>query len=262
VTASSFRVDEAVWRDLLALRRGETPQRDHGQDPAWTLYEPIARRGGRSFVVAQVGQSLDGRVATVDGDAIPISGADGFAHLHRLRALADAVIVGAGCVLADDPRLTVREVEGPSPVRVVIDPSGRVPPGAKCLSGEGGAILVRAEGGTPVDEPTGLCLPRDGDGRLCPRALLAALARRSLRTILVEGGAATIRHFLQAGLVDRLHVTVAPILIGSGAPGLLLDPISRLSEALRPQCRVMPLGSDTLFDCAFDRVSTDPPARA
>ncbi len=86
-----------------------------------------------------------------------------------------------------------------------------------------------------------------------PRRLLAALAERSLRTVLVEGGAATIRHFLEAGLVDRLHVTIAPIIIGSGAPGLSLTPISRLSQALRPRCRTIDLGSDMLFDCVFDR---------
>ncbi|WP_062013602.1 RibD family protein [Aureimonas sp. AU4] len=258
MTGTPFQVRDAVWRDLLALRRGEGPGAEHAWDPAWALYEPIARRRATSFVVAQVGQSLDGRVATVDGDAAPISGPDGFAHLHRLRALADAVIVGAGCVVADDPRLTVREVEGPSPARVVIDPSGRVPAGAKCVAGVGGAILVRAEDCAATEDGASLRLPREADGRLCPRALLAALADRGLRTILVEGGAATIRHFLQAGLVDRLHVTVAPIIIGSGAPGLLLDPVSHLSEALRPRCRVTPLGSDTLFDCAFDRGPVEP----
>ncbi|KQQ81970.1 RibD family protein [Aureimonas sp. Leaf324] len=249
----SVDVSGDVWAALLALREGREEDGGAADDPAWSIYEPLARRRGKPFVLAQVGQSLDGRVATVDGDAAPISGPDGFAHLHRLRALADAVVVGAGCVVADDPRLTVREVAGPSPVRVVIDPSARIPPDARCLSPESRTILVRGEGcAAPASHET-ICLPRAGDGRLCPVALLDALGDRGLHHILVEGGAATIRHFLEAGVVDRLHVCVAPIIIGSGAPGLSLAPISRLSEALRAQTRVFDLGSDTLFDCAFDR---------
>ncbi|WP_279482181.1 dihydrofolate reductase family protein [Aureimonas sp. SK2] len=249
---TALPVSKTVWDALLRMRGG-VAEDDFAGDPAWDLYAPLARRSGGSFVVAQVGQSLDGRVATVDGDAAPISGPDGFAHLHRLRALSDAVVVGAGCVVADDPRLTVREVAGPSPVRVIIDPSGRVPAGARSLSGEGITILVRAE---ECDAPAPcetICLPRGPGGRLCPQALIAALADRGLHHLLIEGGAATIRHFLESGQVDRLHVTIAPIIIGSGAPGLSLQPISHLSQALRPRCRTVDLGSDLLFDCAFDR---------
>ncbi|RIY02013.1 RibD family protein [Aureimonas flava] len=250
---SAMRVSDGAWRALLALRGGQDAARPSPDDePAWALYEPLARRRRESFVVAQVGQSLDGRVATVDGDAAPISGPDGFAHLHRLRALADAVVVGAGCVVADDPQLTVREVSGPSPVRVLIDPNGRVPADARCLSGEARTILVRARDCRAPAPCETIHLARGEGDRLSPRSLLDALADRGLVHVLVEGGAATIRHFLEAGLVDRLHVSVAPIVIGSGAPGLTLSPVSRLSQALRPRCRTYDLGNDTLFDCAFE----------
>ncbi|WP_416354976.1 RibD family protein [Aureimonas phyllosphaerae] len=247
------RLSDEAWAALLALRSGEATAFDPGDDPAWAIYEPLARRRGGRFVLAQVGQSLDGRVATVDGDAAPISGPDGFVHLHRLRALADAVVVGAGCVVADDPRLTVREVAGPSPVRVVIDPNGRVPLDARCLSEAGRTILVRAEGSMAPTAVETIHLPPAADGRLCAIALLAALSERGLQHVLVEGGAATIRNFLEAEVVDRLHICVAPLIIGSGAPGLSLAPISRLTEALRPKTRTVALGSDVLFDCAFER---------
>lgn len=246
-------MSDDVWALLLALRGGGDGNFTAADDPAWSIYEPLARRRGGPFVLAQVGQSLDGRVATVDGDAAPISGPDGFAHLHRLRALADAVVVGAGCVVADDPRLTVRDVAGPSPVRVLIDPSARIPPSARCFSEEGRTILVRTTGCQRAAPCETIQLPRADDGRLCAVALLDALCERGLPHILVEGGAATIRHFMEARIVDRLHVCVAPIIIGSGAPGLSLPPISRLKEAVRPRTRVVDLGSDTLFDCAFDR---------
>src|SRR5882724_10160038 len=85
-------------------------------------------------VVGQIGQSLDGRIATESGHSHYINGAEGLAHLHRLRALVDAVVVGIGTVLADDPQLTVRRVAGPHPARVVIDPRGRLPAGARLLA--------------------------------------------------------------------------------------------------------------------------------
>src|ERR1700724_2841335 len=89
-------------------------------------------------VVGQFGQSLDGRVATESGHSHYINGPAGLAHLHRLRALVDAVVVGVGTALADDPQLTVRHVAGPNPARIVIDPRGRIAAGAR-LFARGGA---------------------------------------------------------------------------------------------------------------------------
>ena len=92
-------------------------------------FGPIARAPlDRPFVVAQLGQSLDGRIATVTGESRYINGSAALDHLHRLRAEVDAVVVGAGTIVADDPLLTVRRVAGKSPARVVIDPSGRIKP--------------------------------------------------------------------------------------------------------------------------------------
>src|SRR5438270_2681906 len=90
------------------------------------------RRGGidELVVVGQIGQSIDGRIATVTGHSKYINGPAGLAHLHRLRALVDAVLVGIGTAVADNPQLTVRRVAGPSPARVVLDPRGRLPPDA------------------------------------------------------------------------------------------------------------------------------------
>ena len=88
-------------------------------------------------VVGQFGQSIDARIATASGHSHYINGADGLAHLHRLRALVDAVVVGVGTALADDPQLTVRRVAGPNPARVVIDPNGRLPPTARLLADDG-----------------------------------------------------------------------------------------------------------------------------
>lgn len=204
----------------------------------------------RPFIVAQLGQSLDGRIATTRGESSWINGPAALDHLHRLRAHVDAVIVGVGTVIADDPQLTVRRVEGPQPVRVIIDPRGRLPASARCLAvGERPCLVVGDNAHTAPPGAEKLVVTSTG-GRLAPSAIVAALFARGLRKILVEGGAATVSNFIDADMVDRLHILVAPMILGSGIQGLSLSPVDRLSDALRPETTVHILdGGDVLFDC-------------
>lgn len=203
----------------------------------------------RPFVVAQLGQSLDGRIATISGESRFINGAAALDHLHRLRAHVDAVLVGAGTVVADDPQLTVRRVHGRNPARVVIDPSGRLEPGGRWLARDGAPRLVMTAAGRCVAEAEMIRLPL-ADGHIAPAAIVEALFERGFRRLLIEGGARTISAFIDAGCVDRLHVLVAPMIIGSGKAGLDLVPVQRLERALRPPTRVFVLADgDVLFDC-------------
>ena len=210
------------------------------------LYAPVA--GAASLVLGQLGQSLDGRIATETGHSHYLNGREGLLHLHRLRALADAVVVGVGTVLADNPRLTVRHVPGPNPVRVVIDPGGRMG-GCVHLATDRAAptLVLHAASAGPPPGLEGIALARR-DGMFAPRDIVAALAARGLRRLLIEGGARTVSAFLAAGALHRLHVCVAPLLIGSGLPGLTLPPVARLDDALRPPAAVYRLGPDVLFD--------------
>lgn len=214
------------------------------------LYLPLQLRAG--WVVGQVGQSLDGRIATRAGHSHWITGPEDIRRLHRLRALADAVVVGAGTVEADDPRLTVREAEGANPVRVVLDPDGRLSPTHRVFSdGAAPTLVVRREGagtGRFSGDAAVMTLPVDGPLGFHPARLIRALGDRGLERILVEGGGVTISRFLRAGALDRLHVAVAPLIIGSGRPAVTLDPIETLDGALRPPCRRFVLGEDVLFD--------------
>ncbi|PSC02666.1 deaminase [Alsobacter soli] len=207
----------------------------------------------RAYVIAQLGQSLDGRIATVSGESRYINGPAALDHLHRIRAHVDAVLVGVGTVLADDPQLTVRRCPGPAPARVVLDPAGRAPADARCLADDGARrIVVRR---APAPAPAGVeevVMP--GEGAMAPAAIVEALFRRGLRRILVEGGARTISSFIDADAVDRLHVLVAPLIIGAGRIGLELAPEPLLSRARRPATRVIPFpDGDVLFDCDLRR---------
>ncbi len=208
-----------------------------------------ATASDRPFVIAQLGQSLDGRIATLSGDSRDINGPAALDHLHRLRAHVDAVVVGVGTLVADDPQLTVRRVEGRSPARVVIDPQGRAPPAARFFARDGvrRIVVCRCEG--PVPEGVEQ-IAVQADSSLDPHVIIAALFARGLRRLLVEGGARTISAFLDAHAVDRLHVLVSPLIIGSGRAALELAPIASLHQAVRPRTdvRLFPDG-DVLFDC-------------
>lgn len=241
---------EAKWAELLA-RSADIGSAGASSDPSFALYGPLAQRRER-FVLAQVGQSLDGRIATPSGDARDVSGSDGLEHLHRCRALVDAVILGVGTVITDDPSLSVRLVPGDSPVRVIVDCSGTIPEEARLLHDGGAPVIIFSAQDCSREHRTAevIRLPR-GERGLDPEAMLDALAARGLTQVLVEGGARTIARFLEADLVDRLHVAVSPIIIGSGPPGISLPPVRRLSEAHRPRVATYDIGSDIVFDCDF-----------
>ena len=214
------------------------------------LFEPL--RDGtvdELVVVGQLGQSLDGRVATESGHSHYINCDEGLAHLHRLRAVVDAVVVGVRTALADDPRLTVRRVAGPNPARVVIDPRGRLPENARLCAADGvRRIVVKSEGAAASSGIEVLALPAP-DGHIAPGVLLAGLASCGFRRILIEGGANTVSRFLAAGCLDRLHVVVAPLILGAGPASVALPPVGRVDQALRPPTRTYNLGCDVLFDC-------------
>jgi riboflavin-specific deaminase-like protein len=201
--------------------------------------------------VGQFGQSIDARIATATGHSHYINGGAGLAHLHRLRAVVDAVVVGVGTACADDPQLTVRRVEGPDPARVVIDPNGRLPPGARLLAADGVRRLILTGAAAPAADPTDVEVVRLPlvAGQLAPAAILTALAARGFRRILIEGGADTVSRFLAAGCLDRLHIVIAPIIIGTGRSSITLPPIARLDTALRAPMRAHVLGEEVLLDC-------------
>ena len=228
----------SLWPRLLAQAAGKAakpPARLTGAARGfWQLYAPIAEGSAeKSFVLGQLGQSLDGRIATATGHSHYINGPEAIDHLHRLRALVDAVVVGIGTVLADDPQLTVRRVPGPHPARVVIDPNARLPRDARLLAGgrRAGLSSCKADSGRcPDAQRRSSC--RCTKAASIPADIVAALAERGFKRLLIEGGAKTLSAFLAAGALDRLHLCVAPLVIGAGPIGLDLPPIDRLEEAL------------------------------
>lgn len=238
---------------VQATKRDDERGADY--DPEAALARLRHARRDEPIVIGQLGQSLDGRIATPTGASKYINGAEALRHLHRLRASVDAVVIGVGTALADDPRLTTRHVAGPDPVRVVIDPRARMPAGL-ALFGDGAVrvICVTAEGVAPPAGAEGLALRSDRAGVIAPDEIVRALAARGLTRLLIEGGATTLARFVDAGLLDELHLMVAPIVLGSGKTGLNLAPIETPDQALRPAVRTMRFhDGDLLCICGLAR---------
>ncbi len=257
----------AAWDHLLALRRAvrkrESPSKTGAFGPAdndWrqllALYGPMVERThGEPIVVAHLGQSLDGRIATINGASHYITGDADLDHNHRMRALSDAIVVGAGTVRHDDPSLTVRRVRGDSPVRVVLDTERSLGVDFKVFGPNGPPTLLCSAPDKVGDGRHGQAevigvrrSPKDG---LDVAALLDALASRGLTAVFVEGGGTTVSRFLLANALDRLQITIAPLILGTGRPGLSLPEIAHPSDGLRPVTRQFQLGSDVLFDCVL-----------
>lgn len=237
------------WDEFLINFFSKEPLAD---SPLQAIFEPLRKPTIDSMVVVgQIGQTLDGRIATVTGQSKYVNGLAGLTHLHQLRALVDAVVIGVGTALADNPRLTVREVSGKNPARVVIDPRARLTHQHWVWQDDGvKKIWIVAEGSAATAPPqVELVLLPAMNGAIDPVFILTSLYARGLKRVLIEGGAETISRFMTAKCLDRLHLIVAPIVMGSGRLSFNLPSIEHMDQAVRLQVQTHLLGSDVVFDC-------------
>jgi len=231
--------------------------------PLIDLYLPICSATvARPMTVGHLGQSLDGFIATHAGESQYVTGEENIRHLHRMRALCDAVVVGAGTVAADDPQLTTRHVSGPSPVRVVLDPTRRLESHYRVFNDDSADTLYvcgrsyAVEGETHFGRATMVAVD-DRESGVDVTEVLRLLRARGCHRIFVEGGGVTVSMFLEANLLDRLQIAIAPLLIGDGRPAIRLPPRTTLSDCHRPRYRVFRMGADVLFDCELGPDATD-----
>lgn len=204
------------------------------------------------LVVAHLAQTLDGRIATNSGASKFISGQQDLEHTHRLRALFDAVVVGVRTGIDDNPRLTTRHVAGPHATRVCLDPQGKLPPTSHLLlDTTAPTIVVTGNADFRAHAPHVSVIRKDLDanGQLDLSAVLEVLRVRGLPRVFVEGGGVTVSRFLEARLLQRLHIAVAPSIFGSGRAAFGLPAIDSLHEQVRLDWRPFHLGKDLLLDC-------------
>lgn len=229
-----------------------------GRDEASELAGPHVKyiSTGIPFVTAKFAASLDGKIATRSGDSQWITGERSRAQVHKLRASNDAIMIGIGTALADDPRLTARSAAGEplprQPLRVVLDSHGRLSPHSNLLAEQGRTLLVVAhqETGTTLDLPksnTEIFTCPGPDGRIDLEALLFELGRREIISVLVEGGSTLLGSMFDLGLVDKVVAFLAPVVIGGdSAPSVVGGlGVERISDAMRlERATVQRFGND------------------
>ena len=214
------------------------------------LLGTVTPRDDRPYVVLKYAQTLDGRIATGEGDSKWISGEEERALSHALRAACDAVLVGVGTVLRDDCRLNVRMVPGASPLRVVLDSTLRTPSTALLLDGDTPTVFLTTDEASEDDRKrvrdagAGVRVLPPGPGGVDLKAALAQLRSEGVRSVLVEGGAQVITSLLSAGLADRLIVGTAPRIIGAGTEAVGDLGVARITEGIALRNRSVHLTSD------------------
>lgn len=218
-------------------------------------YGYVAAATGQ-LVIGQLRQSLDGFIASRTGDAGLHEDRGDQGHLQRLRALVDAVVVGASTVLAEDCSLAVEDVPGSSPVRVVLDAGAKVGVQARVLADDGVPTLwITGLGAVvPTGLPASVEVVRLAEGDFAPRRVLDILQARGLWKVLIEGGGKTVSRFLDAGVLDRLYLTTAPVLVGDGVPGIRFSGSDALDEARSAPVRRFVFGQDICTEFNFAAV--------
>ena len=251
----------------LVSGRGIRTLRDHGIDTKAGVLERECEalnekfftfmRTGIPFVTLKYAQTLDGRIASSTGHSRWISSAPSLRFAHRLRGQHDAVLVGIGTVIADDPDLRVRLVRGRNPLRIVLDPALRIPPDARVLDNQDAARTLVATGSLREGdrlstlEEKGIetrVIERDTAGSFDLKMLLAELGKRQISSVLVEGGAGIITSFVREGLFDRMIVITAPRILGRGIEAVGDLGISRIDNSIALRCeRIFRKGDDVVM---------------
>ncbi|MFG2715186.1 bifunctional diaminohydroxyphosphoribosylaminopyrimidine deaminase/5-amino-6-(5-phosphoribosylamino)uracil reductase RibD [Streptomyces goshikiensis] len=244
----------------IATEAGLLEQEAEEGNAAWLT----SVRRGRPHVLWKYAATLDGRIAAADGTSRWISSPESRADVHRLRAEADAVVVGSGTLRADDPHLAVRGRPGldpaDQPLRVVLDTRATVRPGARVLDDAAPTLIAVAE-----DADTGhlpgvdlVRLPADANG-ISVDALLAELHRRGVRSVLLEGGPTLAGAFVAAGAVDKVVGYLAPVLLGAGRTALGDAGIDTITDALRLRItETVRIGPDLRVTAVPEAVPTAP----
>ncbi|MFC1962163.1 bifunctional diaminohydroxyphosphoribosylaminopyrimidine deaminase/5-amino-6-(5-phosphoribosylamino)uracil reductase RibD [Chloroflexota bacterium] len=217
---------------------------------------------GVPLVTVKFAQSIDGRIATARGSSRGLSSAAALRFAHRLRTMNDAILVGVGTVLADDPQLTTRLMRGKSPVRVVLDATLKIPPTTKVLSEQEKAPTLIAT--TPRADKEKLAalrgrgietlvIPETETGGVDLGHLLRELAARGITSVLVEGGAKVITSFLQGNLADKLIVIITPKILGKGIEAVGDLNITEVNQSLKLAfTRIRRLSEDLIIEAKIN----------
>ena len=205
---------------------------------------PILRKN-KKLVIAQIGQSIDGRIALNNGNSHYINNPKSIIYLHCLRSISDAIIVGSNTIKKDDPLLTTRKIKGTNPKRIIIDGSLSLNNKYKIFNdGNENIIFTKSNKNIRLNNSTIIRLKEKN----FTKNLITQLKKLKYKYILVEGGSKTISELINNKYIDILQFMIAPILIGSGINSLNLKEISNLNKAIRPKSNFNELENEIIVN--------------
>ena len=197
-----------------------------------------------NFLIGQIGQSLDGKIALNNGNSHYINEKESIFYLHCLRAVCDGVLVGVNTVIKDNPLLTTREIKGSSPVRLIIDPSLKLSNKYKIFKDNNqNIIFTNSNKQKKINNTLIVKFPKKN----FTNNIFKYLKKTSFKNILVEGGPTTLSNFIEMKLLNYMQFIISPTLIGSGIDSLKLKPIKNLKNAIRVENTISKLGKEIVM---------------
>ena len=197
-----------------------------------------------NFLIGQIGQSLDGKIALNNGNSHYINEKESILYLHCLRAVCDGVLVGVNTVIKDNPRLTTRKIKGSSPVRLIIDPSLKLSNKYKIFKDNNqNIIFTNSNKQKKINNTLIVKFPKKN----FTNNIFKYLKKTSFKNILVEGGPTTLSNFIEMKLLNYMQFIISPTLIGSGIDSLKLKPITNLKNAIRVENTISKLGKEIVM---------------
>ena len=202
----------------------------------------------KKFYIGQIGQSLDGKIALLNGNSHYINDKNSISYLHSLRSICDAVVVGVNTIRKDDPLLTTRAIKGPNPQRIIIDPSLKLTNKYKVFKdGMPNIIFTHSKLNKKFNNTQIYQLPE----RNFTNLIYQNINRLGYKFVLVEGGSKTISKFLENGLLNIMQFIIAPTIIGSGINSINIEPITNLKNVIRTKNNIFKFGKEIIVSLEF-----------
>lgn len=202
----------------------------------------------KKFYIGQIGQSLDGKIALLNGNSHYINDKNSISYLHSLRSICDAVVVGVNTIRKDDPLLTTRAIKGPNPQRIIIDPSLKLTNKYKVFKdGMPNIIFTHSKLNKKFNNTQIYKLPE----RNFTNLIYQNINRLGYKLVLVEGGSKTISKFLENKLLDIMQFIIAPTIIGSGINSINIEPITNLKNVIRTKNNIFKFGKEIIVSLEF-----------
>ena len=202
----------------------------------------------KKFYIGQIGQSLDGKIALLNGNSHYINDKNSISYLHSLRSICDAVVVGVNTIRKDDPLLTTRAIKGPNPQRIIIDPSLKLTNKYKVFKdGMPNIIFTHSKLNKKFNNTQIYQLPK----RNFTNLIYQNINRLGYKLVLVEGGSKTISKFLENRLLNIMQFIIAPTIIGSGINSINIEPITNLKNVIRTKNNIFKFGKEIIVSLEF-----------